>query len=246
VNYIELLNQYWDLREQAIISAAEGDFYLFLLHRCNRLHWKNPFNLSNSFCCGHLSVQEKSLIKYRNKLKQVELIDFKSGTKGIVTEYRLIGIHCKNDSHTGSLSYSHTGSLSGSESYRLHNTKDKNENIVVDVHYAFAAKIFTDAEKRNRNDLEQLCKIPNLTEAMIEEFHANCRLQGKEHIHWSEWLSHLRNYLSKKSQIEKNVNRTSNPQQFTATRKQGRNGLDTSEISSLADRVLQDASGQVD
>lgn len=113
MNYLELINQYWDLREQGILTANEGDYYLFLLHKCNRLSWKNPFNLSNQLCCGYLGIQEKSLIKYRNKLKQVGLIDFKSGTKGANTEYSL-NIPCKNYSELGSLSGSQTGSKSGS------------------------------------------------------------------------------------------------------------------------------------
>ncbi|MEX6691231.1 hypothetical protein QTN47_27225 [Danxiaibacter flavus] len=130
MNYLELINQYWDLREQGILLGSEGEYYLFLLHKCNRLAWKNPFNLSNQLCCGYLGIQEKSLIKYRNKLKQVGLIDFKSGTKGNNTEYR---IHfpntCKKYSESGSLSGSQMGSESGSLSgeKRPDNIKQKQD-----------------------------------------------------------------------------------------------------------------------
>lgn len=113
MNYLELINHYWDLREQGKLTGNEGDCYLFLIHKCNRLSWKNPFNLSNQLCCGFLGIQEKSLIKYRNNLKQLGLIDFKSGRKGINTEYFLFN-PCKKDSLSGSVSGSHSGSETGS------------------------------------------------------------------------------------------------------------------------------------
>lgn len=130
MNYLELINYYWTLREQGILSANEGDYYLFLIHKCNRLSWKNPFNLSNQLCCGYLGIQVKSLIKYRNKLKQVGLIDFKPGTKGVNTEYK---IHfpkgCKNYTESGSESGTQTGSESGTDSGKKkpHNIKPKKE-----------------------------------------------------------------------------------------------------------------------
>lgn len=79
MNYIELINYYWQLREQGIVSGAEGDLYLYLLHTSNKLGWKNPFNQSNRLICAYLNLSEKSLIKYRNVLKQSGLIDFESG-----------------------------------------------------------------------------------------------------------------------------------------------------------------------
>ncbi len=142
MNYLELINQYWDLREQGILLGSEGEYYLFLLHKCNRLAWKNPFNLSNQLCCGYLGIQEKSLIKYRNKLKQVGLIDFKSGTKGNNTEYR---IHfpntCKKYSESGSLSGSQVGSESGSLSGEKPPDNIKQKQIIVDDDTASAIQI---------------------------------------------------------------------------------------------------------
>lgn len=118
MNYIELINNYWNLREQGIITGAEGDLYLYLLHTSNKLAWKNPFNQSNRLICAYLNMSEKSLIKYKNTLKQAGLIDFTSG-KAIKqnSSYTLLN-PCKNysssESSLNSSLYSSPGNSSGS------------------------------------------------------------------------------------------------------------------------------------
>ncbi|MDR1054920.1 MAG: hypothetical protein LBL90_03670 [Prevotellaceae bacterium] len=79
MNYIEMINQYWQLREQGILTGAEGDLYMYLLHMSNKLGWKNPFNQSNALICAILTISEPTLIRHRNTLKQVSLINFESG-----------------------------------------------------------------------------------------------------------------------------------------------------------------------
>jgi hypothetical protein len=90
MNYIEMINQYWQLREQGILTGAEGDLYMYLLHVSNKLGWKNPFNQSNALICAILNTSEPTLIRHRNTLKQVGLINFERG-KAIKrnTEYYL-------------------------------------------------------------------------------------------------------------------------------------------------------------
>lgn len=118
MNYIELINNYWSLREQGILSGAEGDLYLYLLHTSNKLAWKNPFNQSNRIICAYLNISEKSLIRYKNTLKQAGLIDFTSG-KAIKqnSSYTLLN-PCKNysssESSLSSSLYSSPGNSSGS------------------------------------------------------------------------------------------------------------------------------------
>lgn len=116
MNYIELINHYWQLREQGIVSGAEGDLYMYLLHISNKLGWKNPFNQSNRLICAYLNMSEKSLIKYKNVLKQVGLIDFEAG-KAVKqnSSYTLLLLDGWNNySSPGSRSDSRPGSGSGS------------------------------------------------------------------------------------------------------------------------------------
>lgn len=115
MNYIELINQYWSLREQGIVSGAEGDLYMYLLHTSNKLGWKNPFNQSNRLICAYLNISEKSLIKYKNVLKENGLIDFESGN-AIKQNSSYTLLNCKNYSSQGSSSFSSVDSSSGSDS----------------------------------------------------------------------------------------------------------------------------------
>jgi len=79
MNYIEIINLYWKLREQGILDAGCGDLYLYLVHKSNSLGWKNPFNQSNSLVRAFINVSEPTLIRQRNILKQLGLIEFESG-----------------------------------------------------------------------------------------------------------------------------------------------------------------------
>jgi hypothetical protein len=82
MNYIELINRAWSLREQGILSAKEQELYFFLLHKCNSLKWKNPFNQSTQFVCAFLGINRNALTERRNSLSQLGLISFKEGDKG--------------------------------------------------------------------------------------------------------------------------------------------------------------------
>lgn len=118
MNYIELINHYWQLREQGLVSGAEGDLYLYLLHTSNKLGWKNPFNQSNRLICAFLNISEKSLIKYKNVLKEEGLIDFEPGNavKQNSSYTLLLLDDCNNSSSSGSSLNSRPGSSLNSSS----------------------------------------------------------------------------------------------------------------------------------
>lgn len=79
MNYIELINNVWNMREQGIISTREQDLYLYLLHRSNVLFWKNPFHQSTTVLCSVLSIDRNTLITRRKRLKKLRLIDYEEG-----------------------------------------------------------------------------------------------------------------------------------------------------------------------
>jgi len=93
MNYIELINNIWCMREQGIISAHEQDFYMYLLHRCNMLFWKNPFHQSTEVLCSVLSINRNALTARRKRLKQLGLIDFSEGkAKNRPAEYTILSV----------------------------------------------------------------------------------------------------------------------------------------------------------
>jgi len=109
MNYIELINQFWDARELEYFTNVDADLYFALLHKCNRIGWKNPFPFSNRQIGALLNVSEKTLIASRNRLKQAGLIDFSSGKSSrSVTLYSLN--YCNISSSSGSSMVNSSGS----------------------------------------------------------------------------------------------------------------------------------------
>lgn len=80
MNYIKLINNIWDLREQGLVTQCECDLYCYLVHRSNRLDWQNPFAQSSEVMCAVLGIGRNALSQRRNKLRKMGLIDFKEGT----------------------------------------------------------------------------------------------------------------------------------------------------------------------
>jgi hypothetical protein len=123
MNYIELINSYWQLREQGMITGAEGDLYLYLLHTSNKLGWKNPFNQSNALIRAILNISEPTLIRHRNALKQVGLLEFESG-KAVKknTQYYLKNLSSVDSSVVSGVV---SGVVSSVDEKALDNTKHK-------------------------------------------------------------------------------------------------------------------------
>ena len=121
MNYIQLINNAWELREQGILSAQEHDLYCYLVHKCNKLGWKNPFNQSTEIVCAVLGINRNSLTNRRNKLQQLGLIKFKEGiTKRKPAEYMLCIL--KN-------TLPDTESDTLPDTYTLNKTKHKQNNL---------------------------------------------------------------------------------------------------------------------
>lgn len=90
MNYIELINLAWGMREQGILSLHEHDLFNYLVHSCNKLGWKNPFNHKTEVICSVLGINRNVLAVRRNRLKQMGLIDYKEGiTKFRPAEYEI-------------------------------------------------------------------------------------------------------------------------------------------------------------
>ncbi|GAB6122244.1 hypothetical protein [Dysgonomonas termitidis] len=121
-SYIELINSAWELREQGIISVHEHDLYNYLLHRCNRLNWKNPFNQSTEIICAVLGINRNALTNRRNRLKQAGLIRFKEGAaKMKPAEYTITRIEKDTRYNTHGITHPDTLSYTLADTY----TKDK-------------------------------------------------------------------------------------------------------------------------
>jgi len=137
MNYIALINQFWQLRREVTFSSTEADLYFYLLDISNGRNWKNPFQQSNTLICATIGVSEKPLITARNRLKQHGLIDFTPGVKRSPSTYKLLllentleNLHPYRgecDSKSGSESGSECDSLSGANPPDINKHKQKEE-----------------------------------------------------------------------------------------------------------------------
>lgn len=81
MNYIELINRFWQEVEMKDFLPSEACVYFRLLDICNKLGWQNPFSLSNSRAVALMAMNEKTFRAVRDKLGGRGLIEFKKGKK---------------------------------------------------------------------------------------------------------------------------------------------------------------------
>lgn len=81
MNYIQLINLFWQTRREVRITSVEADLYFFLLQESNNRNWENPFECPNGLICVTIGVTEKTMIEARNRLQQKGLIKFESGKR---------------------------------------------------------------------------------------------------------------------------------------------------------------------
>lgn len=81
INYIEMINRFWQEVEMKDFLPSEACVYFRLLDICNKLGWQNPFSLSNSRAVALMAMNEKTFRAVRDKLGGRGLIEFRKGKK---------------------------------------------------------------------------------------------------------------------------------------------------------------------
>lgn len=82
MNYIELINRFWEIDEAWQFSCCETRLYFYLLKTANRLGWEDNWTHSDDKTSANVGVSRDTLKSARNRLVQAKLISFKAGGKG--------------------------------------------------------------------------------------------------------------------------------------------------------------------
>ena len=93
MNYIELINYFWELDETWQFSCCETRLYFYLVKTANRLGWENNWTHSDVKMSANVGVSVNSFKRARNKLTQSGLISFDFGGKngrGDKTRYQIL------------------------------------------------------------------------------------------------------------------------------------------------------------
>lgn len=102
MNYIELINRFWNCSIERAANPSDCMLYFYLLNTCNALHWKQPFGQSDRYLGAMLGMSVNTIRNSKNRLKQMGLICFKApdkASKGIdgQTKYWFPSTVSKND-----------------------------------------------------------------------------------------------------------------------------------------------------
>lgn len=97
MNYISIINAFWDAATTNPLSTGQVSLYMALLHVCNRSNWTEWFQAPNQVLSVLTGLSRSGILKARNELKQRGLLDFRErGTKA--TLYRITMAYSKQDS----------------------------------------------------------------------------------------------------------------------------------------------------
>jgi len=89
MNYITLINSFWNLAMMNPLSTGQVSLYFALLHICNRSNWTEWFQAPNQVLSVLTGLSRTGILRARNELKQKGMIDFRErGTKATV--YKII------------------------------------------------------------------------------------------------------------------------------------------------------------
>ena len=82
MNYIELINSFWELDETWQFTCCETRLYFYLLKTANRLGWVDNWTHSVNKLAANVGVSENSVRAARNRLIQAGLISVIKGGSG--------------------------------------------------------------------------------------------------------------------------------------------------------------------
>jgi len=231
LNYIKQLNFFWSKSKRHSLGANEIAMYMYLLHTSNVQDWENPVMEPNATLQHAIGVKSFNTLKeIRNKLQQFELIRFRSKNGSGVVEYDIYDVDRQTFSKFEQVAAKVTDEVVDEVAAKV-GEKVRQEHYVVNKHKpkpiqqlhshdVFAEKLFTEEWKLDKQNLElQLSPRREITEEEVIAFNRHLQTEEKHHIHRSEYLKHLRNWLNTKPIIkEKN-----SAQKETINHEKGRN-----------------------
>ena len=152
MNYIKLINNFWNLHEVKSFRATEISLYFYLLKVCNSVSWSASFELKNQRILVDLCMSFNTLCNARNKLKQSGLIEFdtkKGSSKTIYTIVKTSSIFEKviktssetfsnfdevleTSAETSSETFSNFDEVVSISNNNIYNNKTKTKTVVVE------------------------------------------------------------------------------------------------------------------
>lgn len=128
MNYIELINRFWTIDMEAQFSPVETKLYFALLHIANRLRWKQPLSVPNKRLLAMVGCSQATLIRARQRLNDLHLIDYKKGSTRKAGKYYFSDYFNYSTNHLTNHETNHDTNRENLYKTKLNKTKDSSPN----------------------------------------------------------------------------------------------------------------------
>lgn len=138
MNYIRLINGFWNLHEVKSFRATEISLYFYLLKVCNSVAWSASFELKNQRILVDLCMSYHTMCNARNKLKQSGLIDFETKTGSNKTVYSIVTTFAnfakvgETSAETFAETFANFAKVVSISNNNIYNNKTKTKTVVVE------------------------------------------------------------------------------------------------------------------
>lgn len=220
MEYIKLINRFWEANRNTQFTMAETTLYFYLLNEANRNYWQMPIACATAIICASTSMTKATLIRARNGLKKKGLICFTEG----VQHSRAPTYHIRTF-ETDDVSADRTAHNTDGETSHATIIKDNNINKEISNHHARMS--IDDLERMLVEDVEwqkgiicqlndkrisePICLIP-----YIRKFFAYLRICKVTEKEESDCRSHFFNKMKK--EYLKTSNNNFNKQNYESKR----------------------------
>lgn len=79
MDYIKLINRFWETNRNAQFTMAETTLYFYLLNEANRNYWQMPIACATAIICASTGMTKATLMRARNGLRRKGFITFTEG-----------------------------------------------------------------------------------------------------------------------------------------------------------------------
>lgn len=81
MEYIKLINRFWEANRNVQFTMAETTLYFYLLNEANRNYWQMPIACATAIICASTGMTKATLIRARNGLRRKGFITFTEGVQ---------------------------------------------------------------------------------------------------------------------------------------------------------------------
>ena len=220
MEYIKLINRFWETNRNTQFTMAETTLYFYLLNEANRNYWQMPIACATAIICASTGMTKATLIRARNGLKKKGLIGFTEG----VQHSRAPTYHIRTFETDGETADRTAHKTDGETTYAT-NIKDNNINKEISNHHTRMS--IDDLEKILVADVEWqkniICQLNNhrISESVhlipyIHKFFAYLRICKVTEKEESDCRSHFFNKMKK--EYLKTNNNNFNKQNYESKR----------------------------